>query len=121
MKPVAEMSPEELAGLICQTLHDAGITVTLTGGSCVAIWSEGKYVSDDVDFIAEGPVPPRTLRAALEALGFKPKGGFFEHPDTRFYVEFPVGPLMIGRQRIEEVSERQTPAGKLRLRHQPTA
>jgi len=37
------MSAEELAGLVCGTLQNAGITVTLTGGGCVAIWSEGKY------------------------------------------------------------------------------
>jgi hypothetical protein len=41
VKTIGEMSVEELAGLICQTLENAGITVTLTGGACVAIWSKG--------------------------------------------------------------------------------
>jgi hypothetical protein len=48
------MSAEELAGLVCETLLKAGITTTLSGGGCVAIWSEGKYVSHDLDFIEEG-------------------------------------------------------------------
>jgi hypothetical protein len=31
------MSVEELAGLVCETLMNAGITTTLTGGACVAV------------------------------------------------------------------------------------
>lgn len=115
MKPLAEMKVEELAGLLCQALRDAGITVTLTGGACVAIWSEGKYVSHDLDFIEEGPVPRRRVRDVLKALGFEAEGRHFIHPDVKFIVEFPTGPLMVGDQRVERFSERDTPAGKLRL------
>lgn len=117
MKSVAEMSNEELAAHVSQTLHAAGVTVTLTGGACVAIWSDGKYVSDDLDFIEEGPVPPRTVVTALASIGFarQGKGRHFIHPDTKFYVEFPQGPLMVGDQRVEHVSERHTSTGKLRL------
>ena len=60
------MSIEELAGLVCQTLQNAGITVTLTGGACVAIWSKGKYVSHDLDFIEEGPVPRKAVHGVDE-------------------------------------------------------
>jgi len=109
------MSAEELAGLVCQTLHDAGITVTLTGGACVAIWSLGQYVSHDLDFVEEGPVPPRKLRDTLGQLGFEKNGRHFVHPETAFFVEFPTGPLTVGDQRVEAVRERSTPAGKLRL------
>jgi hypothetical protein len=109
------MSAEELAGLVCQTLKDAGVTVTLTGGACVAIWSEGKYVSNDLDFIEEGPVPRRKIRDALKPLGFREEGRHFAHSATKFFVEFPTGPLMVGAQRIEHVTERLTPAGSLRL------
>jgi hypothetical protein len=109
------MSAEELAGHVCQALRDAGVTVTLTGGACVAIWSQGKYVSDDLDFIEEGPVPRRKIREVLAMLGFKEHGRHFVHPDTKFFVEFPNGPLMVGDQRVEQVTERKTPAGTLRL------
>ncbi len=110
------MSVEELAGRICQALCDAGITVTLTGGACVAIWSEGKYVSHDLDFIEEGPVPRFKVAAALKSLGFMAtKRRHFVHPDTKLFVEFPTGPLMVGMQRVEHVSRRKTPAGNLRL------
>jgi hypothetical protein len=59
------------------------VTVTLTGGACVSIWSEGKYVSHDLDFIEEGPVPPRTVARVLAALGFARKGRHFVHPAPR--------------------------------------
>ena len=115
MKPVADMSAEELAGLVCQALRDAGITVTLTGGACVGIWSEGRYASHDLDFIEEGPVPRRRVRDALRPLGFEPKGRHFVHSHTQFFVKFPTGPLMVGGQRVERVSERNRAAGVLRL------
>jgi hypothetical protein len=109
------MSSEELAGLVCHTLRSAGITVTLTGGACVAIWSKGKYVSHDLDFIEEGPVPRRRVREVMSALGFEERGRHFVHPESKLLVEFPNGPLMVGDQRVERVSERTTPAGVLRL------
>lgn len=100
------MSAEELAGLVCHSLYGAGIVVTLSGGACVGIWSKGKYVSSDLDFIEEGPVPP---------LGFARKGRYFTHPETKFFIEFPTGPLMVGDQRVERVRVRTIAAGKLRL------
>jgi hypothetical protein len=115
LKPVREMSTEALAALVCQTLRDAGITVTLTGGACVAIWSGGAYLSHDLDFIEEGPVTRRRLREALTPLGFRPKGRHFVHSETTFFIEFPTGPLMVGDERVENVSERKTPWGTLRL------
>jgi hypothetical protein len=109
------MSVEELAGLVCQTLKEVGVIVTLTGGACVSIWSKGKYVSNDLDFIEEGPVPPRKIRDALQSLGFHKQGKDFRNPATKFFVEFPTGPLMVGDQRVEKVAERKMPAGALRL------
>lgn len=115
MKPVGEMSMEELAGLVCETLQKSGIIVTLTGGSCVAIWSQGRYVSRDLDFIEEGPVPRRKVKAALAGLGFVEEKRYFVHPETEFLLEFPTGPLMVGDERVEKVAVRQTTTGTLRL------
>jgi len=115
MKRIGEMSLEELAGLVCKTLKDADVTVTLSGGACVTIWAQGKYLSSDLDFIEEGPVPRQKVRNAMELLGFHEEGRHFTSPQTKFFVEFPTGPLMVGDQRVEHVSERQTPAGTLRL------
>jgi hypothetical protein len=109
------MSAEELAALVCEALRTAGITVTLTGGACVAIWSDGKYVSNDLDFVEEGPVPLRKIAEVMKELGFTPRGRHFVHPETKLFVEFPTGPLTVGEERIERVSERETSTGKLRL------
>ena len=109
------MTPEELAGFVCQTLDAAGIRVTLTGGACVAIWSRGRYVSNDLDFIEEGPVPPRKLDAALRSIGFVKAGRRYAHPETPFYVEFPPGPLMVGNERVDDAAERDAGTGRLRL------
>lgn len=115
MDDLSKVSVEELAGLVCGALREAGITVTLTGGSCVAIWSSGKYVSHDLDFIEEGPVPRRRVVEAMAKLGFHPEGRHFMRSDCLYLVEFPVGPLMVGDERVERVSVRQTSAGQLRL------
>lgn len=115
MKAIGQMSLEELAAFVCQTLADSGITVTLTGGGCVTIWSEGRYVSHDLDFIEEGPVPRKKVQEALSELGFTPSGRHFIHPDTTFFIEFPSGPLMVGDQRVQRASRRKTSAGTLRL------
>ena len=115
MKSVADMSIEELAGLVCETLENVSITTTLTGGACVAIWSKGRYVSRDLDFIEEGPVPRRQVKAALAEIGFREKDRYFVHPETEFFVEFPTGPLTVGDERVNKVVTRDTGAGRLRL------
>jgi len=115
MKSLGDMSAEELAGLVCETLSNVGITTTLTGGACVTIWSNGKYVSRDLDFIEEGPVPRRQVKAALAEIGFEEKNRYFVHPETEFFVEFPTGPLTVGDERVHEVATRDTGAGRLRL------
>lgn len=116
MKSPADMSAEEFAAWVCAALSDAGVTVTLTGGACVSIWADGRYVSDDLDFIEEGPVTRAQIRKVLAGLGFnEEKGRHFVHAETKFFVEFPTGPLMLGNQRVERVETRQTPQGTLRL------
>jgi hypothetical protein len=109
------MSAEELAGLVCESLRKAGIVVTLTGGSCASIWSGGKYVSHDLDFIEEGPVPRNRIRAVMEQLDFREERRHFVHRASKFIVEFPTGPLAIGDQRIDTFAERKTATGTLRL------
>lgn len=115
MKRIADMPIEEVAGLVCSTLQKAGITVTLSGGACVTIWSGGNYVSRDLDFVEEGLVPRRKVKAALEEIGFVEQNRYFVHPDSEFFVEFPTGPLTVGDQRVEKVATLRTDAGHLRL------
>ncbi len=51
MKSIKEMTMEELAAYVCSQLEKEGIETVLSGGSCVEIYSQGKYTSDDIDLI----------------------------------------------------------------------
>lgn len=115
MKAVARMSVLELAAMVSETLRKFGIEATLTGGGCVAIWSNGEFVSRDLDFVEEGPVTRHQLKRALSSIRFTEKDRYFVHPDTQFFIEFPTGPLMVGDERIESVAHIETETGCLRL------
>ena len=84
MKKLADMSAEELAGLICEALLKAGITTNLSGAD---VWQSGQRASTsrDLDFIEEGPVPRRKVKGVLAELGFVEKHSYFVHPDTEFF------------------------------------
>ncbi len=102
MKPISEGTTlEELAAIISQTLDDAGITATLSGGGAVSIYSDNEYLSYDLDFVSHGGL--KEIGNALAPLGFDRVSGAreFEHPDTRWFVEFPPGPLAFGDTSVD--------------------
>jgi hypothetical protein len=49
-----------------------------------------------VDFILEGRVLPADLDEAMAAVGFVREANRYVHPRSRFWVEFPRGPLAVG-------------------------
>lgn len=51
MKKVAAMSQAEIAAYVQEHLRSEGITVILSGGAAVAVYSMGKYVSADIDLV----------------------------------------------------------------------
>ena len=71
----------ELAAIVSGTLEREGIVATLSGGAAVSIYSDNRYVSEDLDFVTVALV--KELRTALEPLGFKHAGtlrlSVFEH------------------------------------------
>lgn len=68
----------------------------LSGGACASIHSGESYVSEDVDFVLEGDVRVAELDAAMASIGFERAGNLYVHSASRFWVEFPRGPLAIG-------------------------
>ncbi len=92
----------EFAAEIVKQLKLHNITCVLVGGSCVSIYTNEKYVSDDLDFIS--PYSQSSITKALEEIGFRKDGRYFIHDNSNFYVEFPSGPLSIGN-RISVKSE----------------
>lgn len=78
-------------------LRRAGIRAVLTGGACAVIYSEGEYQSEDVDIILESATSQQNLDAVLARTGFRRQYDHYIHSTSRFFVEFPRGPLSIGR------------------------
>jgi hypothetical protein len=106
-------SLEELAALVCTTLGAYGISVVLSGGAVVSIYSDAEYVSYDLDFVPIGLA--RKVDAAMESLGFEKTQRHWTHPRIRYWVEFPPGPVAIGEETIRNFAERETRMGTLRL------
>jgi hypothetical protein len=53
----------------------------------------------------------------MQSLGFEKQGRHWVHPATRFWVEFPPGPVQVGDAVVLDFAERPTSVGPLRLLH----
>jgi hypothetical protein len=87
----------DVAAAVGGALERARIRAVLTGGACATLFTDGVYQSSDLDFILEGEVRRLQLDEALGEVGFIRQGDRYVSPDTPFFVEFPRGPLGIGR------------------------
>ena len=69
----------------------------------MSIYSENRYQSEDLDFVTAALVDD--LKTALEPLGFEhtgqPRLSVFDHPKTKWYLEFPPAPLSFGGTYID--------------------
>lgn len=115
MKPLAEMTIGEVAAHVATHLHQHGIDAVLTGGSCVSIYTDNRYLSFDLDFIERGTTMRKKIVAVLAQLGFREKDRYFTHPDTPYFIEFPSGPLAIGDEPVRDIALLEFSTGSLRL------
>lgn len=107
MKLTKRSRLSEVALCVGEALEAAGIRAVLTGGACASLYSGGLYQSSDLDFIIQGSVSSERLDRALAVVGFLRKGHHYEHREAPFLVEFPAGPLAIGKDfRIEPAEYR---------------
>lgn len=116
MRPrlLRKLSLLQLAGHICSHLQKHGLKAVLTGGSVVSIYTRNRYESYDLDFITE--TDERTLRKAMEEIGFRRESGrHYTSPATRYYVEFPSPPLAVGNMPLTSSARIKTRYGILRL------
>jgi len=97
------MTMGELAAFVCSHLQGNGIHVVLSGGGCVSIYSEGRYVSYDLDFVENISSGRRKLKKVLTEIGFEAKGRYFTHPETEYFLEFPAGPLAVGDEAPQRI------------------
>lgn len=115
MKPIAKMNQLELAAFVQEHLRKHGVDSVLTGGSAVTLYSQNRYVSRDVDLIILSVVHRRALRQAMEEIGFVEQGRHFVHPESPYIVEFPAGPLAVGKEPVREVRDVVLSTGRLRV------
>jgi hypothetical protein len=114
-KITAETSLQEIAVLVSEALENAGISAVLSGGGAVTQYSENEYMTTDLDFITVER--NKTIAPVVAKLGFSPRGKEFYHPDSRFFLEFPPGPLSFGDRYVDssEATALKTRWGSLRI------
>ena len=115
MKTVSKMTQGEFGAFIQSQLMKNGIEVVLSGGAAVAIYSNNKYVSKDLDLINIYGINRRKIREVMIAINFYEEGRYFRHPDSQFFVEFPPGPLAIGQESVQQIVEKKFSTGILKV------
>jgi hypothetical protein len=114
MKPIKEMNQAELAAYIQEHLRAREIEVILSGGAVVGIYSDGKYVSKDIDLVNARFADRHRIETAMQEIGFIAIGRHFEHPDSDQIIEFPSGPLSLGSDKVTQIEEIELETGILR-------
>ena len=102
----------KLAGLLTTLFRECGFSLVVVGGSAVEFYTEGGYMSGDIDFCRKTlrAVPPRLMQEIAESLGGKGVG--------RSWLICGLCVDMLGVLENEsQASERtlQTPFGDVRL------
>lgn len=96
-----DSSLREVAFAVCTALDRVGVTAVLTGGGAATLYAPEAIQSFDLDFVLVVYSDEKSPGKALEELGFRREGHDYRHRASRFQLEFPVGPLAIGDERIE--------------------
>jgi hypothetical protein len=115
MKPIGEMTEEELAAYVEEHLRQRGIRAVLSGGSCVTIYAGRAYVSGDLDLVLETYVRPKVVSEALAELGLRRSGRVYKHPEASMLVDILMPPPAVGGEPVREIVERSVSTGTLRL------
>jgi len=98
----SESSLVDVAFTVCTALDRAGILAVLVGGSAATYYAPQKYQSRDIDFVIKSEKQQSRGSTALASLGFSRDGETYIHPETRYTLDFPAGPLRIGSDAVSE-------------------
>lgn len=116
MKPMINwktIKTKELAALVYQQLKKDGVEAILVGGSCVTIYSNNKYVSQDLDYASYADNVE--IKNSLAKLSFVQKGKYFAHPDCEFLIDFVASSVAIGEEIIRGFNKMKTKYGVFKL------
>lgn len=87
---------EELWKYVASELAKSDVDVVLVGGAVVSIYTEGAYLSGDLDFVLYDYTRTK-LNEVLSNLGFIQKGRHYRHPECKhLFLEFMSFPATIG-------------------------
>jgi len=75
VKPIRDMTQAELGAYVQSHLSAKGIDVVLSGGAVVAIYTNGRYVSGNLDFVNRYFVKRSVIKSAIEELDLKKQEG----------------------------------------------
>ena len=98
------ISMKDLGIYISDYLRKNGIETVLSGGACVTIYTNNKYLSYDLDFVLPVYVNRNKIRGVLEKIEFYEEGRYFKHKDTRYFIDFLAPPLSIGEEPVKTIS-----------------
>jgi hypothetical protein len=115
MLSIDRLSAGELAALVCSRLARRGVDAVLSGGSCVTVYSRGKYVSKDIDLVLTASPKHGVIAEELGALGFRASGRHYVHPQTTLYLDFLPPPLAVGSEPPREIRSLRLRGRLLRL------
>lgn len=82
---------------VCTAFHEAGFTAVLCGGSAATFYAPDAYMSADDDFVLTVELSRHEISAIMAPLGFRLSGRIYVHDAVVWTVDFPSGPLAIGR------------------------
>lgn len=94
---------EELWKHVAVHLESEEIGITLVGGGAATIYSKGKYISGDLDFVLDSMfIKHNQVEQKLKKIGFIKDGVIYRHPDCKFTLEYKSPPIEIGEDsRVE--------------------
>jgi hypothetical protein len=99
------LSLKEFAIRVSDYLIRNNFEVVLSGGACVSIYTDNKYMSYDLDFVLISSGNQKKLKELLISIGFVEDGRYFVHEDTDFLLDFVPPPPSVGSEPIKEISE----------------
>ena len=99
------LSLQDFALVISDYLIKNGIEVILTGGACVVIYTNNKYMSYDLDFVLISFDKQKKAKQLLTKIGFYEENRYFKHKDTEYFIDFVSPPLSVGEEPVREISE----------------
>lgn len=108
---------EDVCFAVAAALDNASIDAVLTGGSAATIYAPEAYTSLDADFVLRREIKASALTQILASLGYHPAAarGMFEHPKSRFTIDFPKGPLAVGGDYVQGTAILRRGSTKLRI------